>query len=165
MLDVEATFCYLGNILCSGGGCDSATAAKYCVAWGKFSKLLPVLTTRHLLPRICSKVYEACVHATMLRSSEVWEPNNPELQQLHCNDCAMIRWICGTKDWHKTLSFTTTETWHWGYYVSPCTKSKEDLGRHGLNVPRLMSVIESWLALPRKADIHGESVFDIAWCC
>ena len=52
MLDVEATFCYLGDILCSGGGCDSAIAANCCVARGKFMKVLPVLTSRHLSPRI-----------------------------------------------------------------------------------------------------------------
>ena len=56
MLDAEATFCYLCDILCSG-----AIAASCCVAWGKFRKLLSVLTTRYLLPRICGKVYEACV--------------------------------------------------------------------------------------------------------
>ena len=31
MLDVEDTFCYLNDILCSGGGCDSAIAA-YCLS-------------------------------------------------------------------------------------------------------------------------------------
>ena len=44
MLDVEATFYYLGDMLYSGGDCDSATAARCCVAWGKFRKLLPILT-------------------------------------------------------------------------------------------------------------------------
>ena len=52
MLDVEATFCYLGDMLCSGAGCDSAIAANCCVAWGKFREVLPVLTSRHLSPRI-----------------------------------------------------------------------------------------------------------------
>ena len=56
MFDVEATFCYLSDILCSG-----AIAARCCVAWGKFRKLLSVLTTRYLSHRICVKVYEACV--------------------------------------------------------------------------------------------------------
>ena len=50
--DVETTFCYLGDLLCSGGGCDSAIAARCCVAWGKFRKLLPLLSTRHLSPGI-----------------------------------------------------------------------------------------------------------------
>ena len=34
----------------NGRGCDSANAARCCVAWKKFRKLLPVLTTGHLSP-------------------------------------------------------------------------------------------------------------------
>ena len=98
MLDVETTFCYLGDMLCSDGGYDSAIAAKSCVAWEKFRKLLPVLTSRHLSPRI----HGVCL--AMLHGSETWGPEEPELQQLHCNDCAMIRWICGIKDRDETPS-------------------------------------------------------------
>ena len=108
MLDVEATFCYLGDMLCSGRGCDSGIAARCCVVSGKFRKLLPVLTTRHLSLKICGKVYEACVCSAMLHSSKTWGPNSPELQRLHRYDCAMFRWICGTQDKRRdTLSFTT----------------------------------------------------------
>ena len=32
MLDVEVTFCYLGSMLCSGGGFDNVIAAICCVA-------------------------------------------------------------------------------------------------------------------------------------
>ena len=59
MLDMEATFAYIGDMLCSGGGCNSAIAASCFVAWEKFTKLLPVLTSRHFSPRICGKVHEA----------------------------------------------------------------------------------------------------------
>ena len=104
MLDVEATFCYLGDMLCSGGGCDSAITARCCVTWGKFRKLLPVLTTRHLSPRIRGKVYEACVHSAMLHGSETWGPKKTELQRLRRNDRAMIRWICIVKNWDETPS-------------------------------------------------------------
>ena len=48
MLDGEATFCYLGDMLGSGGGCDSAIATRRCVARGKFRKLLPVLNQTRL---------------------------------------------------------------------------------------------------------------------
>ena len=48
MLDVEATFCYLCDILCSG-----AIAARCCVAWRKLRKHLSILTARYLSPRIC----------------------------------------------------------------------------------------------------------------
>ena len=94
MLDVEDTFCYLGDMLCSSGDCDSAIAARCCVAWGKFRKLLPVLTTRHLSPRICGKVYEACVHSAMLHGSKMWVQNNPKLRWLCRNYSIMIHWIC-----------------------------------------------------------------------
>ena len=80
MLDVEATSCSLGDMLCSAGGCGSATAnaARCCVAWGKFRELLPVLPNRNLSPRIRGKVYEACIRSAMLHGSEMWGPKEPE---------------------------------------------------------------------------------------
>ena len=95
MLDVEATFCYLGDMLCSSGG-----IAARCVAWGKFRSLLSVLTTRHLSPtcRIRGKVCGACVHSAMLHGSKTWGLNNLKLQQFCRDDRALIRWICGIKD-------------------------------------------------------------------
>jgi hypothetical protein len=42
MLDVESSFCYLGDMIDAGGGCDTAVATRCCVAWGKFRKLLPI---------------------------------------------------------------------------------------------------------------------------
>ena len=101
MLDVEATFCYM---LCSGGGCDNAIVARCCVAWGKFRKLLPVLTTRHLSPRICGKVYEACICSAMLHGRKTLGLKHTELQRLRRNDRAMIRWICGVKNRDETPS-------------------------------------------------------------
>ena len=97
MLDVEATFCYLGDILCSCGGCDSAIAVRCCVAWGEFRKLLPDLTSRQLSPKIRGKVYVACICSAMLHANKTWGPKEHELRQLHCNDRAMIHWICGIK--------------------------------------------------------------------
>ena len=147
MLDVEATFCYLCDILCSG-----AIAARCCVAWGKFRKLLSVLTIRYLSPRICGKVYEVCVC-----------PNNQELQRHLRKDCSMIHWICGIKDrdeipsgsWPQKLGIeditsvlrfgrlspvsNLSQTFHF-----PALESKEGLGKHGLNVGRPMSVWPSW---------------------
>ena len=50
MLDVEATFCYPSEMLCSDGVCERVIAARCCEDWGKFRKLLPVLPTRHISP-------------------------------------------------------------------------------------------------------------------
>ena len=73
-LEVVASFCYLGDMLDAGGGCDAAIAARCCMAWGKFRKLLPVLTTRHLSPKIRGKIYSACVRSAMLYGCETWSP-------------------------------------------------------------------------------------------
>ena len=98
------TLCYLGDMLCSGRGCGSAIAARCCVAWGKFRKLLPNLTTRHLSPKTRNKVYKAWVCSAMLHGSETWKPNTTNLQQLRLNDLTMIQCICGNKDRDKTPS-------------------------------------------------------------
>ena len=68
MLDVEATFCYLGDLLCSGGGCDSAIAVRCCGPGEGAS------------PRIRGKVYVACIRSAMLHGSEIWGPKELELR-------------------------------------------------------------------------------------
>ena len=35
-------------MLCPGGGCELAVINKFSVAWGKFKKLLPILTSKHI---------------------------------------------------------------------------------------------------------------------
>ena len=80
MFDVESTFCYLGDMLCSDVSCDNAIAARCCVAWGKFRKPLPVQTTRHLSPKIRGNVWEACIGSAMLHGSKTW-PNTKHLHQ------------------------------------------------------------------------------------
>ena len=168
MLDVEATFWYLCDILCSG-----AIAARCCVARGKSRKILSVLTARYLSPRICGKVYEACVC-----------PYNQALQRHIRKDCAMIRWICGIKDrdeipsgsrlqklgienimsvlrfWRLSPVSNLSQTFHFS-----ALESKGGLGKHGLNVWRPMSVRVAYLALTHWTEMHGEPVCNIACCC
>ena len=96
-LDVVDEFCYLGDMLSSGGGCTSAIINRCKVAWGKFRKLLPILTSRNLPFLVRGRVYNACVRATMLYGSETWGPNVSDLQRLQRNDRAMLRWICGVR--------------------------------------------------------------------
>ena len=47
-LEVVAFFCYLGDMLSAGGGCEIAVTTRVKTAWKKFRELLPVLTSRHL---------------------------------------------------------------------------------------------------------------------
>ena len=44
-LDVESNFCYLGDMLCAGGGCKLAIITRCSTAWEKFKRLLPILTS------------------------------------------------------------------------------------------------------------------------
>ena len=44
-LNVVESFCYLGDELCPGGGCELATIARTRAAWGKFHELLPLLSS------------------------------------------------------------------------------------------------------------------------
>ena len=137
MLDVEATFCYLGDMLCSCRGCDSAIAARCCVAWWKFRKLSPVLTTRQLSCSLRGKVYGACFRSAMLHGSKTWGPK--ELERLRRrNDRA---WSIGsvaskTETKHPQLhyysnlasrtlhqSFTVSDSVGRAMYKGPCPVS------------------------------------------
>ena len=106
LLDVEASFCYLGDMLCAGGGCALAIITRCCTAWGKFKKLLPILTSKHVSLTTRGKVYNACVRSALLHGSETWAPSAPDLQRLRRNDRSMIRWICGVKP-HDEVSIDT----------------------------------------------------------
>ena len=48
LLDVEACFCYLGDMLSAGGGCALAIATRCSTDWGKFRTLLKILTSKHV---------------------------------------------------------------------------------------------------------------------
>ena len=43
-LEVVPEFCYLGDMLSAGGGCELAAITRCKCAWGKFCQLLPLLT-------------------------------------------------------------------------------------------------------------------------
>ena len=82
MLNIKATFCYLGNMHNIGGSCNTAIATQCCVAWDKFRKLLPIFTLGHLSLKVHGKVYVACVLSALLHSSEMWGSNASNLQRL-----------------------------------------------------------------------------------
>ena len=48
-LEVVASYCYLGDMLSTGGGCEIVVTTCVKTAWKKFRELLTVLTSRHLL--------------------------------------------------------------------------------------------------------------------
>lgn len=96
-LEVVSEFCYLGDMLSAGGGCELATSTRCKVAWGKFRQLLPLLTNRHLPLPTRGRVYSACIRGAMLHASETWAMTADSMNRLRRNDHAMIRWICNVK--------------------------------------------------------------------
>ena len=93
-LEVIASFCYLGDMLSAGGGCEIAVTTCVKTAWMKYRELLPVLTSCQLSYKTCGHVYSSCVRSAMLHASETWPLTKTNLQR---NDRAMIRQICSTK--------------------------------------------------------------------
>ena len=96
-LEVVASFCYLGDMLSAGGGCEMAVTTRVKTAWKKFRDLLPVLSTRHLSYKTRGHVYSSCVRSAMLHASETWPLTKTNLQRLQRNDRAMVRQICSIK--------------------------------------------------------------------
>ena len=90
-------FCYLGDMLSAGGGCELAAITRCKCAWGKFRQLLPLLTNRHLPLLTRGKVYSSCVRSVMLHAAETWAMKVDTLNRLRRNDRAMICWICNVR--------------------------------------------------------------------
>ena len=93
-LDVVPEFCYLGDTLSGGGGCDLAAIKRCRAAWGKFRELLPLLTNKHLPLATRGRVFSACVRSVMVYGSETWGTTSGIINRLRRNDRAMTRWIC-----------------------------------------------------------------------
>ena len=96
-LEAVDRFCYLGDMLSAGGGCEAAAIARCRCAWGKFRENLPLLTARALPFKIRGRLFNSVVRSSLLHATETWQMSSDTLKRLQRNDRAMIRWICGVK--------------------------------------------------------------------
>ena len=94
MLEVVDSFCYLGDMLYAGRGCEITVNTRVKTAWNKFRELLQVLTSRHLSNKTRGHVYSSCVRSAMLNASETCPLTKTNLQRLQRNYRVMIRHIC-----------------------------------------------------------------------
>ena len=97
MLEVVASFSYLGDMLSVGRGCEIAVTTGVKTAWKKFRELLQVLTSRHLSYKTQGHVYSSCIWKAVLHASETWPLTETNLQPLQSNDRALFRQICSIK--------------------------------------------------------------------
>ena len=70
-LDVESNFCYLGDMPCAGGGCKLAIVTRCSTAWGKFKRLLPILTSKHEAGRSSPPVY-VLPYCMVVKPGHLW---------------------------------------------------------------------------------------------
>ena len=90
-LEAVPEFCYLGDMLSAGGGCELAAVTRCKCAWGKFRQLLLLLTNRNLPLLTRGRVYSTCVRSVMLHAAETWAMTAATINQMRRNDRAMIR--------------------------------------------------------------------------
>ena len=84
----------------SGCGWELAFITRCCVAWGKFSELLPSLTFCSFPITPIGRVHNLCVHA-----SKTWTSTSSDLHRLQRNDRPMVRWMCGVITLDQVSSF------------------------------------------------------------
>ena len=94
------SFFFHGDCLSSGGSCEHSTITRCRVTWGKFNKLLPIITSRTFPITSRGRVSDSSIMSAMLRASKTWALTTSDLHRLQCNDQGMIRWMCDvtTKD-------------------------------------------------------------------
>ena len=67
-LECVEQFCYLGDMIGTGGAEDASRVRTRC-AWAKFRELAPILTSRGASLAVKGKVYKACVQRVLMYGS------------------------------------------------------------------------------------------------
>ena len=92
-LEAVAWFCYLGDALSAGGGCELGTRIRVKCGWKKFLN-----SSLYSVPVVSLKTrgrgFSTCVRSVMLYGSETWALTKVDLQRLQRNDRVMIRQVC-----------------------------------------------------------------------
>ena len=96
-LEVASNFCYYGNILFAGSGCELASLERCKFAWGKFRQLIPFPTNCHLSLSINGRIYSTCTRCAMFHATETWVVKVSVLNRLERNDLTMIHWMCNVR--------------------------------------------------------------------
>ena len=88
-------FCYLGDMLCAGGGAEEASRTRVRSAWGKFNELAPVLTKRGVSLKLKGKIMMPVTESVGIWS-ETWAIKAEDLARLRRAERMMVRrmWEC-----------------------------------------------------------------------
>ena len=90
-------FCYLGDRVNAGGGCEAAVTARARIGWVKFRECGESLNSKMYSLKLKGMVYHSRVRSAMLYGSETWFLRENELAILRRTERAMVRAMCGAK--------------------------------------------------------------------
>ncbi|XP_060067396.1 uncharacterized protein LOC132547631 [Ylistrum balloti] len=96
-LEVLTYFCYCGDMLSSGDGCELAVTTRCKSLWEKFRELLRMLTSKYLPITTRGRLYSTYIRPMLLYGSDTWAVTAATLKRFRCNDRVMLRWICLVK--------------------------------------------------------------------
>ena len=85
-LECVDKFCYLGDMIGSGGGGEDASSMRVTCAW-----VSPILTARRASLKLKGKVYRTGVQSVMVYGSEAWAMKADDMQRLERTERMMIR--------------------------------------------------------------------------
>ena len=94
-LELVDKFCYLGDMLGSGGGVEEASRMRVRCAWAKFKEHSQLLTKRGVSLKIKGKIYQSSVQRALVYGSETWALKVEDEHRLERTENMMIRWMCG----------------------------------------------------------------------
>jgi len=97
VLEVVDSFCYLGDSICAGGGCQRAITTRVRCAWGKFRELLPLLTSKSISLHRRGHLFNMCVRKALLHAAECWPTTKNDMDRILRTDRSMMRWICNVR--------------------------------------------------------------------
>ena len=90
-------FCYLGDRVNAGGGCEAAVTARARTGWVKFRECGELLNSKRFSLKLKGMVYRSCVRSVMLYGSETWCLRENEMAILRRTKRAMVRAMGGAK--------------------------------------------------------------------
>jgi len=94
-IGIVQSFCYLGDVLQSDGGCDIAVNERVRKGWFKFRELSGVLCNRRLPLGMKGVLYRSCVRTVLTYGSETWPLKKENEDALVRTERKMIRMMCG----------------------------------------------------------------------
>ena len=102
-IEEVTSFCYLGEVLDTNQGAESAVKYRIFTAWNKWKELASLLVNKNIPLGRRIDLYCACIRSAMLYGSETWALTEGLVKRLETNELRMLRYMTGIK-WQDKIS-------------------------------------------------------------